>query len=127
MFSDTHNKIKVMRFFFYKIGILLLLLSLPGAGCHDDEYDPSCFKGKVVMLNTKSGCQNIIEIVGTIKNGDLPVGATLSFNPELYGSALKIGDVVYFKVIVFEEFGNIIMPAYCSKPQYSALVEFCIN
>lgn len=110
-----------------KISIILLFLGFMGAGCEKDERNPLCYQGKVVSLNQGSGCQNIIEIVETIKNGELEAGTTISFNPDLYEGTLKIGDVVFFKVIEYEEFGNPISTQPCTFPQFAALIEFCKN
>lgn len=96
------------------------------AGCDDDnEPDSLCYQGIVENLNQGNGCQNIIEIIKPSKDGKLAVGTTISFDPELYGNELKVGDDVYFKVIEYENFGNIIMPAICVAPQYAAIIEFC--
>ncbi|MDP3916076.1 MAG: hypothetical protein Q8R96_20290 [Bacteroidota bacterium] len=110
-----------------KISFIFLLFTLMGAGCEKDERDPLCYQGKVVSLNQGSGCQNIIEIVETIKDGELEVGNTISFNPDLYVGTLKVGDVVYFKVIEYEEFGNPISTQPCTFPQFASSIEFCNN
>ncbi len=109
-----------------KIGVIFLFLSLMGAGCDDDERDSLCYQGKVVSLNKGNGCNNIIEIVKTINNGELPVGTTITFDPELYGEKLNEGDVVYFKIIQYEEW---VGPsnALCLWPQFTARIEFCNN
>lgn len=120
-------KLKTMKITILKISVFVLLFSLMGAGCDDNEPDPQCYQGKVVSLNQGSGCQNIIEIVKTIKDGELAVGTTISFNPELYGATLKVGDIVYFKVLEYEEFGNPISTQPCTFPQFAALIEFCNN
>lgn len=109
-----------------KISVLFLLLNFMWAGCEKDERDP-CYQGKVVSLNQGSGCQNIIEIIEPIKDGELEAGNTMSFNSDLYEGTLKVGDVVYFKVIEYEEFGNPISTQPCTFPQFAALVEFSKN
>lgn len=86
-----------------KISFFFLFLSLTGAGCEKDERNPLCYQGKVVSLNQGSGCQNIIEIVETIKDGELESGNTISFDLGLYGGTLKVGDVVYFKINQHED------------------------
>ena len=98
---------------------------MTGAGCEKNKLDLLCYKGKIVNLNQQTGCQNIIEIVNTPDAGALPVGTTLSFNPDLFGNKLKIGDIIYFKVLIYEKFGDIIMPHHCFAPQYAAIIEFC--
>lgn len=110
-----------------KISFILLLLSFIGAGCEKDERDPICYQGKVVSLNQGSECQNIIEIIELIEDGKLEAGNTLSLNSDLYEGTLKVGDVVYFKVIEYEEFGNPISTQPCTFPQFAALIEFCKN
>lgn len=109
-----------------KIGIILLLLSLSGVSCNNDEQYPECYRGKVVSLNQGNGCNNIIEIVRTISHVGLAVGTTITFDPNLYGGKLIEGDIVYFKFIQYEEW---IGPAYgnCLWPQYTAQIEFCNN
>lgn len=110
-----------------KISAFLLLFSLMWAGCEKkNERDPPCYQGKVVRLNQGDGCQNIIEIVETIKDGELEAGNTISFNSDLYGSTLKVGDVVYFKVVKYEEFVPHISTQECTFfPQFSASIVFC--
>lgn len=114
-----------MKTTIFKISFVFLFLSLMGAGCEKDERDPLCYKGKVVSLNQGSECQNIIEIVETIKNVELEAGNTISFNSDLYGGTLKVGDVVYFKVIEYEEFGNPLSTQPCTFPQFASSIEFC--
>jgi hypothetical protein len=97
------------------------------AGCKDDIRDSQCYEGEVVLLNNGSGCNNIIEIVKTINDGGLSVGNTISFNPDLNVKILKIGDVVYFKVIEYESFGTHTSSQPCSFPQFTASIEFCNN
>ncbi|MGQ7868299.1 hypothetical protein [Sunxiuqinia sp. sy24] len=111
----------------FKITIILLLFSLMGAGCEeDDERDPLCYQGKIVSLNQGDGCQNIIEIVKTIKDGELEAGNTMTFNPELYEATLKVGDVVYFKIIQHEDWAGP-ATADCLWAQFTAQIEFCNN
>ncbi|GAB1450666.1 hypothetical protein MASR2M47_07220 [Draconibacterium sp.] len=99
-----------------------------GAGCEKEEdRDPLCYQGMVVSLNQGDGCSNIIRIIKSTKGGALEAGNTISFNPDLYGVTLKDGDVVYFKVIEYEEFGDIISTQPCAFPQFAALIEFCNN
>ncbi|HRC89909.1 MAG TPA: hypothetical protein PK910_07825 [Bacteroidales bacterium] len=108
-----------------KTGFFILIILIMGAGCEDDKRDSSCYEGKVISLNQQTGCQNIIEISKTPFDGELSVGTTISFNPVLYGNKLTVGDLVSFKVLEYEEFGDIIMPHHCFTPQYAALIEFC--
>lgn len=109
-----------------KISSVFLLLIAMGAGCEkENERDPLCYQGKVVALNQADGCQNIIIIIKKAKNGRLEDGNTISFNPNLCGDTLKIGDVVYFKVIEYEEFDNSISTQPCVFPQFAASIEFC--
>jgi len=98
-----------------------------GAGCEDEERDPLCYQGKVVNLNKGDGCQNIITITQTAENGELATNATISFNPDLYQGPLEVGDIVYFKIIEYEEFGTHISTQPCAFPQFAASVEFCNN
>ncbi len=118
------KKIKLFTIFLL---LLPLCVAMLGTGCEKNERDLLCYQGKVVSLNKGNGCQNIIKITETVKDGGLAAGTTISFNPDLYGGTLKVGDIVYFKVIEYEEFGNIFMYANCSSPQYAALIEFCNN
>ncbi len=112
--------------------IIPLLLLLPlcvvllGTGCDDKEQDPLCFQGKVVNLNHGDGCQNIIEISEPPENSELPVGATIAFNSDLYDGILNEGDVVYFKVLQYEEFGNHFSTCMLF-PEFAASIEFCNN
>jgi hypothetical protein len=115
-----------MKIIMLRIGILFLLVFVLGAGCNKDERDPKYYKGKVVSLNHGNGCSNIIEIIVTINNGGLPIGSTITFDPKLYKENLIEGDIVYFKIIQYEEwvgFGT----ANCLWPKYTAQIEFHNN
>lgn len=109
-----------------KISITLLFLSFMGAGCENDERDPLCYQGKVISLNQGDRCYNIIEIIENIKDGEIAVGNTISFDPKLYGATLKVGDVVYFKINHYEVW---VGPATteCRWPRFTAQIEFCKN
>lgn len=100
---------------------------LLGTGCEDEEQDPLCYQGRVISLNKGDGCQNIITITQTAENGELATNATISFNPDFYEGTLKVGDIVYFKIIEYEEFGTCISTQPCTFPQFAASVEFCNN
>jgi hypothetical protein len=80
----------------------------------------------VVTLNQGDGCQNIIEITEPAENGNLVKNTTISFNPDLYEGTLKVGDVVFFKILEYEQW---IGPATadCLWPQFAASIEFCNN
>ncbi|HRC90219.1 MAG TPA: hypothetical protein PK910_09410 [Bacteroidales bacterium] len=109
-----------------KTGFFILIILIMGTGCEDDKRDPLCYKGKVISLNYGDGCYNIIEITETPTNYDeeLSTGTTLTFNPESYRGKINIGDVVYFKIIQYEDW---VGPAYanCLWPKYTARLEFC--
>jgi hypothetical protein len=111
-----------------KFSAFLLLISLIGVGCEKDvKRDPLCFQGKAVSLNQGDGCQNIIRITKNTKDSEFEEGNTISFDPDLYGGTLKVGDVVYFMIIEYEEFGNPVSTQPCTFPQFAALIEFCDN
>jgi len=108
-----------------KISFVFLITYLMAAGCEKErEHDPLFYQGKVVALNKSDGCQNIIIITKGTKTGGLKEGNTISFNPDLYNGALKVGDIVYFDVIEYEEFDNSISTQPCAFPQFAAFVEF---
>ncbi|MBC7915631.1 MAG: hypothetical protein H7Y07_16095 [Pyrinomonadaceae bacterium] len=109
-----------------KISFILLFLSFMGAGCEKDERHPLCYQGKVISLNQGGRCYNIIEIIETIKDGEIAVGNTISFDPILYGATLNVGDVVYFKITHYEVW---VGPATteCRWPRFIAQIEFCKN
>ena len=108
------------------IGSVFLLFFLIVAGCNNDGQYPSCYEGKVVSLNHGDGCNNIIEIVKAINNDGLSTGSTITFNPDLYEGTLKVGDVVYFKIIQYEKW---VGPgtANCLWPGFIGQIEFCNN
>ena len=66
---------------------------------------------------------NIIEISKSIPQG-LSVNATITFDPRLYDGQLKIGDIVYFKIIKYEVWIPETMVAMCTAPQYVGQLEF---
>lgn len=107
-----------------KISFIFLLLSLMGAGCEKEEE--LVYKGKVVSLNNGNGCNNIIEVVSSVNNGSLTIGATLTFDPESYKGKLNEGDVVRFKIIQYEEWSGH-ATANCLWPQFTAQIEFYNN
>lgn len=108
------------------ISFILLFLSFMWAGCEKDERNPLCYQGKVVSLNQGDRCYNIIEIIETIKDGEIAVGNTISFDPKLYEATLKVGDVVCFKINKYEDW---VGPATadCLWPRFTAQIEFCKN
>ncbi|HXJ97313.1 MAG TPA: hypothetical protein VNJ50_00575 [Gelidibacter sp.] len=107
-----------------KICVSFIVIISMLTACHnDDESSSLYYVGKVTSLNRGDGCQNIIEITKKAEDGELGKGATISFNRELYGSTLKIGDNVYFKIIDYKDFGNV-FTTNCVLPQYAALIEF---
>jgi hypothetical protein len=113
-----------MKKIFLTISIFSLLLFIAGVGCEKDKRDPLCYKGKVVSINNANGCYNIIEIVETFKNKGLSKGSTISFDPKLFEGKLILNDILYFKVLQFDEW---VGPSYanCLSSQYTALIEFC--
>ncbi|WP_026475022.1 hypothetical protein [Alkaliflexus imshenetskii] len=116
-----------MKITISKISVFLLLISLMGAGCEKDEKrDSLCFQGEVISLNQGDGCQNIIKITKSTKDSEFEVGNTISFDPDLYGGTLKVGDVVYFKIIQYEDWEGP-ATAYCLWPKFTARIEFCNN
>jgi hypothetical protein len=116
-----------MKTIILKFNTFLLVVSLMGVGCEKDEKrDPLCFQGEVVSLNQGDGCQNIIRITKNTKDSVPEVGNTTSFDPDLYGGTLKVGDVVYFKIIQYEDWEGP-ATAYCLWPKFTARIEFCNN
>jgi len=118
------KKLKLLTTFLLLLPLCMILL---GTGCEDEEQDPLCYQERVVSLNKGDGCQNIITITQTAENGELATNATISFNPDFYEGTLKVGDIVYFKIIEYEEFGTRISTQPCTFPQFAASVEFCNN
>jgi hypothetical protein len=110
-----------------KISTIVLLFLFIGAGCQKDDLS-HYYRGKVVDINNGNGCYNLIEIINIPKEASLLVGATITFDPKLYTKKnLEIGDMVYFKIILFKEW---IGPndAYCRWPQYvGQQIEFYEN
>jgi len=100
--------------------IAIILFLVGGMGCENDNL--SC-QGKIISLNSGSGCFNIVEISKSIPQG-LSVNSTITFNPRLYNGQLKIGDIVYFKIIKYEAWTPEPMVALCSAPQYVGQLEF---
>lgn len=126
VYAWSTKKNRAMKTIMLRIGILFVLVFVLGTGCNKVERDPNYYKGKVVSLNHGDGCYNLIEIIKTINNGGLPIGSTISFGPKSYKGNLIEGDIVYFKIIQYEEwvgFGY----ANCLWPQYTAQVEFYNN
>ena len=117
---------KRLKLFTIFLLLLPLFVAMLGAGCEKNERDPLCYQGKVVILNKGWGCYNIIEIVKTINNGELPVGATITFDPELFGRKLDIGSKVYFKIIEYEKWDGFVYDR-CISPGYIAIIESCNN
>ena len=116
-----------MRTTLLKFCYITLLFALMGAGCEKEEQDPLNYHGKVISLNQDSGCMNIIEIVKTIKDSELTEGTTIAFNPELSRATLKVGDIVYFKIIKYEKYRPHISTQPCPFPQFTAIIEFSDN
>lgn len=100
--------------------IIALLLMMCVMGC---EQDSTCYQGKIISLNN-GACYNIIKIEKSISQG-LPVNSTISFDPNLYDGQLEVGDIVYFKIIEYEEWTGGIVIAMCTSPQYAGQLEFC--
>jgi len=92
--------------------------------CVEKESFPDCYKGKVVTLNKGDGCNNILEIIDTNSSCELSTGSTTTFNPTLSRKKLRVGDIVYLKIIQYEKW---IGPsnADCLWPQFTAQIEFC--
>jgi len=100
--------------------IAIILFLVGGMGCENDNLS---YQGKIISLNSGSGCFNIVEISKSIPQG-LSVNSTITFNPRLYNGQLKIGDIVYFKIIKYEAWTPEPMVALCSAPQYVGQLEF---
>ena len=100
--------------------IAIILFLVGGMGCENDNLS---YQGKIISLNSGSGCFNIVEISKSIPQG-LSVNSTITFNPRLYNGQLKIGDIVYFTIIKYEAWTPEPMVALCSAPQYVGQLEF---
>lgn len=108
------------------ISIFFTLLFIAGLGCDKDENDSLCYKGKVISLNHGDGCFNIIEISENFNNEELSIGSIITFDPHLFDRKLLENDIVYFKIIQYEDW---VGPGYanCLWPQYTAQIESCNN
>ena len=91
-----------------------------GIGCEQDDLS---YQGKVISLNNGTGCFNIVEISKSIPQG-LSVNSTITFDSSVYKGQLKIGDIVYFKIIKYEDWTPETMVAVCTAPQYVGQLEF---
>ena len=100
--------------------IAIILFLVGGMGCENDNLS---YQGKIISLNSGSGCFNIVEISKSIPQG-LSVNSTITFDPRLYNRQLKVGDNVYFKIIKYEAWTPEPMVALCSAPQYVGQLEF---
>jgi hypothetical protein len=100
--------------------IAIILFLVGGMGCENDNLS---YQGKIISLNSGSGCFNIVEISKSIPQG-LSVNSTITFDPRLYNGQLKVGDIVYFKIIKYEAWTPEPMVALCSAPQYVGQLEF---
>ena len=100
--------------------LLFILFLIGGIGCEQDNLP---YQGKIISLNSGNGCFNIIEISKSIPQG-LSVNSTITFDPRLYNGQLKVGDIVYFKIIKYEAWTPEPMVALCSAPQYVGQLEF---
>lgn len=98
--------------------ILITLFLAVGMGCEDESIN---YQGKIISLNS-GACYNIIQIDKSIPQG-LPISTTITFDPNLYNGQLKIGDIVYFKIIKYEAWTGIVI-AMCTAPQYVGQLEF---
>ena len=98
---------------------IALFFIICGIGCEKDNLS---YQGKVISLNTGTGCFDIIKIERSIPKG-LPINSTITFNPSLYKGQLRVGDTVYFKITKYEEWTGIVL-AMCVGPQYDAQLEF---
>ena len=106
--------------------ISALFLLLAGGGCEKGKDVSQCYTGKVLTL-VGIGLEqyNIIEITSTPRfGGDLSIGSTITFNRGDFSPKLKIGDVVRFRIIRYEEWSG---PATADHrwPQYVGEVEPC--
>ena len=101
--------------------IVPLLLLVGGMGCEKENNNADCYIGKVIQIRGK--CNDIIEITSAPKNG-LPVGQTITFNPDLFSQELKIGSMIKFKIVKYEKWEG---PgtADCIWPAYIGNVEPC--
>ena len=102
---------------------LLLFILTGGMGCDNESI---YYEGKVISLNSGTGCFDIIEISKSIPHG-LAVNSTVSFNSNLYNGQLKVGDIVCFKVIKYEDWSPQVILAMCTAPQYVGQLEFYIK
>ncbi len=122
------KKLKLLK----KVLLLLpLCVVLLGAGCEKDEQNSQCYQGEVVNLNDGNGCNNIIKILETSANSDslLVVGSRITFDPDLFGDTIKLGDIVYFKVLQYEkiDYSHFSTQPCSVYPQFGASIEFCNN
>ena len=120
---------KQIKFLSIFLCLLLLFLAIVVEGCENDKKNPQCYQGKVVSLNNSHGCNNIIEILQTNDNDDsmLTVGARITFNPDLYGDKIELGEIVYFKILEYEEWEGF-ATTECLWPNFIGVqIEFCNN
>lgn len=120
------TKYKKMKPKILKLSLFCLVFALIGASCHDDDYDPLCYKGEVIQYG-RSSCYDMIEIMQPVNNDDLVEGVTISFNRFLIGKDLEEGDIVYFKVLDYNKYEPQSSPQPCRFPQFLTQLEICTN
>lgn len=103
----------------YLFILIILFLLIGEMGC---EQNNLYYEGKVISLNSGTGCFNIIEISKSIPQG-LSVNSTITFDPNLYNGQLKIGDTVNFRIIQYKEWTGYVFHM-CIAPQYVGQLEF---
>lgn len=99
---------------------ITLLLIMFGAGC---EVDNQIYQGKIVSLNDKNGCDDIIEISESVPQG-LPVTSRITFGRSLFKGELKIGETANFKVIKYEKYPDGPGFGLCLPAEYIGQLEF---
>lgn len=112
------RKDQFIKILFFFISVIFLI-----AGCKDERHDPACYKGKVVQL--EQSCYKLIEILESIQNSEIQAGARISFVLESAPVKLKVGDVVYFKIVEYVKYESQLSVMPCLFPQFNASVQFC--
>lgn len=102
--------------------ILFLFILMGMGGCDNKDYPTDYYKGKIITLNKGDGCFDLIEIQQSVENG-LNVGVRITFNRESHDKDFKEGDIVYFKIIDYQEWDGFAF-AYCLWPAYVTIIEF---
>ena len=100
---------------------MVIALLLGGVGCEREKINENCYEGKILYLSEE--CFNIIEITVAPKDG-VPVGHTISFNPDLFNKKLKEGAIVHIEITNFREWDYPIASP-CVYPTYFGFVKPC--